>query len=228
MKRAPLPVLLLFATFAVDAAAQSASLLRAVPAPAPPGVAVAPPISAEQVSLIKLAEPPSYRLHDLVHIKVNEAIVNRVNARINGRRDIKYQYSLEDWIVMLNEGTLRPDDDIRAQTPGIDFQSLTTNQKQFQFNRDDMLRYSLQAEVVEVRPNGNLVIEANKEVSVNNEVYQYRLSGVISPLDIDPLLRMIDSTHVASPRIDLRQLGQARDGLKRGWFSTFLDWFNPF
>lgn len=213
---------------AADAVAQSASLLRPVVTPPPPGVLVAPPVSAEQVSLIKLAEPPTYKLHDLIHIKVNETIVNRINARINRRRDTKYEYSVEDFIVLLDDMTLGADNNIRAQTPGIDFQALNTDQKQFQFNRDDTLRYSIQAEVVEVRPNGNLVLEANGEVSVNNDVYQYKLSGIVSPMDIDPLLRFVDSGHVASKRVDLRQLGQARDGLKRGWFSTFLDWFNPF
>jgi flagellar L-ring protein precursor FlgH len=227
LRKAPIAAWGVAVLLAAAAAGQSASLLRSPPPP-PPGVALAPPVTLDDVSLVKLAPPPAFRLHDLVHIQVNESIVNRINARINSRRNIQYDYSLEDWILLLNDGSLNADNRVRAQTPGVDFSALTQNQKQYQFNRDDVLRYSLQAEVVEIRPNGNLVLEANGEVSVNNDVYQFRMSGVVDPRDVDPVSRTVDSTRVASRRLDLRELGQARDALKRGWFATFLDWFNPF
>lgn len=208
--------------------AQSANLLRPQNYTAPAGTPIYRPVTLDEVSLIKLPAPPTYQLHDLVHIQVNETIVNRIQAQLNRRRNNQYNYSLDDFIVILDGLRLRADETIRTERPSIDFEALTNEQKQFQFNRNDILRYSLQAEVVEIRPNGNLLLEANGEVSVNNEIYTYRMSGLINPLDIDPVTRAIDSGRVASKRLDLTVTGAARDGLKRGYISALIDWFQPF
>jgi flagellar L-ring protein precursor FlgH len=206
---------------------QSANLLRPQAYLSPPGTPINRPATLDQVSLVMLPAPPQYRLHDLIHIQVNETIVNRVNAQLNKRRNNQFRYSVDDFILILDNLRLRADNTIRDEKPGINVNALNTEQKQFQFNRNDILRYAVQAEVVEIRPNGNLVLEANGEVSVNNEIYIYKLSGIASPLDIDPRKRVIDSNHVASKRLDLNVKGAARDGLKRGFISAFIDWFQP-
>lgn len=218
----------LLGPWTVDARAQSASLFRRESLAPPPGVILAPPVRVDDISLVKLPPPPTYELHDLINIQVNETIINQTNARINKRRSIVYDYAVTDFILLLQGLRLRADDTIQTERPSAKIASLNQDQKQFQFNRNDILRYSLQAEVVEVRPNGTLVLEANGEVSVNNEVYQYRMSGVIDAKDVDPIERSVDSTRVAAKRLDLKQVGPTRDTLKRGFIAAFLDWFAPF
>jgi flagellar L-ring protein precursor FlgH len=213
---------------ASTASGQSANLLRPQAYLSPPGTPIHRPATLDQVSLIMLPAPPQYQLYDLVHIQVNETIVNRVNAQLNKRRNNQFEYSFEDFILLLDNLRLRADNTIRTERPGIDISALNTEQKQFQFNRNDILRYALQSTVVEIRPNGNLVLEANGEVRVNNELYVYKLSGIASPLDIDPAKRVIDSGHLADRKIELNQRGAARDGLKRGYITTLIDWFQPF
>ncbi|MBX9654475.1 flagellar basal body L-ring protein FlgH, partial [bacterium] len=71
------------------------------------------------------------------------------------------------------------------------------------------------------------VLEASGEVSVNNEVYTYKMTGIVSPKDIDPRDRSVESTYVQSRRIDLRVVGAARDALKRGYITALLEWFQP-
>ncbi|MBY0586072.1 flagellar basal body L-ring protein FlgH [bacterium] len=214
-------------TITTSALGQSANLLRPQAYLSPPGTPINRPATLDQVSLIMLPAPPQYQLHDLIHIQVNETIVNRVNAQLNKRRNNQFKYSVDDFILLLDNLRLRADNTIRDEKPGVNVTALNTEQKQFQFNRNDILRYAVQAEVVEIRPNGNLVLEANGEVSVNNEIYIYKLAGIASPLDIDPRKRVIDSNHVASKRLDLNVKGAARDGLKRGFITAFIDWFQP-
>ena len=211
---------------AVPAWGQSASLVRMQVA-SPPGVPIYRPVSVDEISLVRLPPAPTYGLHDSIHIKVNETIINRVNAQLNKRRNTRIGYGLEDFIVILNGLRLRDDSTIRDERPAIDIVATGTEQKQFQFNRNDILRYELQADVVEVKPNGNLVLEASGEVSVNNEVYTYKMTGICSPKDIDPRNRTIDSTFVQAKKLDLKVVGAARDALKRGYITAFLEWFQP-
>lgn len=212
---------------AVPALGQSASLTR----PhyySPPGTPIYRPVTVDQISLTKLPAPPQYQLHDLVHIEVNETIINRIQAQLNKRRNNSYTFGLDDWVLILDGLRLRADQTIRSETPSIVIRELMNEQKQYQFNRNDILRYDMEAEIVEIRPNGTLVLEAFSETSVNNEVYQIRFSGIVSPADIDPSDRSIDSTYVTSKQLDLRVVGPARDTLKRGFITAFIEWFNPF
>ena len=181
----------------VPAMGQSASLTRMHVA-SPPGVPIYRPVSVEEVSLVRLPPAPTYELHDSVHIRVNETILNRVQAQLNKRRNTQISYTLEDFIVILQGLRLQDDSTIRSQQPAISLNAIGQEQKQFQFNRNDILKYELQADVVEVKPNGNLVLEASGEVSVNNEVYTYRMTGVVNPQDISPRDRSVDSTYIQS------------------------------
>lgn len=210
----------------VPAWGQSASLVR-MQVMSPPGVPIHRPVSVDEVSLVRLPPAPTYQLHDSIHIRVTETIINRVNAQLNKRRNTRIGYGLEDFIVILSGLRLRDDSTIRNERPAIDIVATDTEQKQFQFNRNDILKYELQADVVEIKPNGNLVLEASGEVSVNNEVYTYKMTGIVSPKDIDPRDRSVESTYVQSRRIDLRVVGAARDALKRGYITALLEWFQP-
>src|SRR5690606_31519650 len=123
---------------------------------------------------------------------------------------------------------LRADQAIRDQAPAIDISALNNIRNSMQFNRTDRLNYSIQAEVAEVKPNGNLVIEAHGKVAVNNEVATYRLSGIISQADVNPLTRSINSSRIANKQILLEQVGPIRDSIKRGILTRVLDIFQIF
>ena len=55
-----------------------------------------------------------------------------------------------------------------------------------QTSRQTVLTTSLSARVVEVMPNGNLVIEGTKDILVNSERQWVLVRGVIRPSDLGP------------------------------------------
>lgn len=120
------------------------------------------------------------------------------------------------------------DEAIREQTPGFDVTAVNNLQTTSQFTRNDALKFSIQATIAEVKPNGTLVLEAHGAVGVNNEVSTYKLEGVIDPRDVDMRTRSIGSEFIASKRIEVLQVGPTRDSIKRGWFVRFIDMFSLF
>ena len=50
----------------------------------------------------------------------------------------------------------------------------------------DALTFRIAAAVVDIRPNGNLVIEARREIRINEEVWMQSLTGVIDRKSIGP------------------------------------------
>ena len=77
------------------------------------------------------------------------------------------------------------------------------------------------ATVVEVLPNGHLVVVGEKQVGLNQNVDVLRFSGTIDPRDIQPG-SIVSSTQVANARIQSRGRGAQDEALTVGWLSRFF------
>jgi flagellar L-ring protein precursor FlgH len=89
------------------------------------------------------------------------------------------------------------------------------------------LQFVISAEVVDIRPNGNLVVEAHKKVQDNEDVWDQAISGVIRPQDVLPNNTVL-SENVAELMINKREVGHVRDGYRRGWLTRLYDRFSIF
>lgn len=91
----------------------------------------------------------------------------------------------------------------------------------------DSLTFTIAAHIVDIRPNGNLIIQADQEIVINEEVWQQSLTGEVARASIG-VDRTVRSTEVANLRIEKRALGFVRDGYQRGWFTKWYDKWKPF
>ena len=94
-------------------------------------------------------------------------------------------------------------------------------------SRDETMTASITARVMEVLPNGNLVIEGTRKIRVNNETQNIVLSGVIRPMDISPDNTVL-STYIANARIAYTGNGPVSDKQRPGWLARVLDLVWPF
>lgn len=82
-------------------------------------------------------------------------------------------------------------------------------------------------QVVDVLPNGNLVIEGLREISFSKERQFAALHGVVRPYDIAPDNTVLSSS-VADARIEIVSDGTLTDAQKKGWLLRMNDKINPF
>jgi flagellar L-ring protein precursor FlgH len=80
---------------------------------------------------------------------------------------------------------------------------------------------SIAVVVVEVLPNGHLLIAGEKQIGVNANVDVLRFSGQVDPLLIQPG-NSIESTKIANVRIEHRGRGAQADAQQMGWLSRFF------
>lgn len=83
------------------------------------------------------------------------------------------------------------------------------------------------ARIVDIRPNGNLVLEARKTMRVDDELVENSLTGTVRAEDIPPN-NVVLSEKLAELSINRRTVGHVRDSYKRGWLTRFWDGVNPF
>jgi flagellar L-ring protein precursor FlgH len=91
----------------------------------------------------------------------------------------------------------------------------------------DALTFRIGAAVVDIRPNGNLVLEARREIRINEEVWMQSLTGVVRRQSIGPD-RTVRSDEVAELRIEKRERGFINDAYTRGWLTRWYGKWKPF
>ena len=93
--------------------------------------------------------------------------------------------------------------------------------------REGLLQATITARVVEVLPNGNLIVESRKEITVNRERQILILKGRIRPEDINGN-NTIMSTYVADAKIFYTGAGVVNDKQGQGWLVRAMDKVWPF
>ncbi|MEO8542369.1 MAG: flagellar basal body L-ring protein FlgH [Betaproteobacteria bacterium] len=81
--------------------------------------------------------------------------------------------------------------------------------------------------VVDVLPNGHLVVTGEKQIGVNQNVDVLRFSGTVDPLAIQAG-GLVSSTQVANVRIESRGRGAQNEAQTVGWIARFFMALLPF
>jgi flagellar L-ring protein precursor FlgH len=106
----------------------------------------------------------------------------------------------------------------KSATSALSNLANATNNQQLQgqgtTSRGNTLTTTVTAEVTDVLPNGNLVIQGQKEIAVNSEKQVITVRGIIRPDDLSPL-NSIPSDRVARMEILVNGKGVVNDAVKR-------------
>jgi flagellar L-ring protein precursor FlgH len=81
--------------------------------------------------------------------------------------------------------------------------------------------------VVDVLPNGNLVVEGAKIIRTNQEDQYAYMRGVVRPVDI-AADNTISSTKIADAQVEFIPAGQLTDAQKKGWLLRAWEKVKPF
>jgi flagellar L-ring protein precursor FlgH len=95
----------------------------------------------------------------------------------------------------------------------------------FRSQRDFTTRMT--ASVVDVLPNGNLVISGRKNVVVAGDERILIVSGIVRPYDVSPD-NTVQSRYIADFRIDYEGIGQEQAFTRQGFFGRFMNKVWPF
>jgi len=165
------------------------------------------------------------RLHDTITVIVDEKTQVTSDAQMQRRKQAQLNAELKNWIKMQGMN-LKPD----AMNDG-DLHVNGTLQGQFraQGNLDtrDSMKFRIAAEIVDIRPNGYLVIEAHRSIRNNDEQWKQSISGIVRPDDILPNNTVL-SEDIAELQIHKEEEGHVRDGYRRGWMYKLFDRYGLF
>jgi flagellar L-ring protein precursor FlgH len=202
-----------------EARAQSSSLYG------PPGKRRPLTLEATSWYYIKPDEPPEIQLNDLITVIVDQKSQYINQTMLMRRQQANMDAELQKWLEFKHFGLGKAP--MASGNPGVQGLYNLQNQIQANLRQADGLQFRVGATVVDIRPNGNLVIEAHGRQNWNHEIMEMAISGIIRRQDVLPNNTIL-SEDVAELQLYARQEGYIRDSWRRGWLWLFLDRHKPF
>jgi flagellar L-ring protein FlgH len=167
------------------------------------------------VSVAVVADPRARAIGDILTIVVQEQTLIRNEERTERRNDTSLAARLEAY--SLSDSTFKSN-----VLPRIDIRKEQDFQGEARQNSNSDVRASIAVVVIDVQPNGNLVVAGARSVGVNDETRTLRISGLVRQLDITPG-NTIPSALVADARISITGEGGNTRAVTRGPVGQLFD-----
>lgn len=218
-----LSIPLVAALIASGADAQSL-FLRPIAAPVTPAGEPDPAAPLRAVSMIAIAppEPRTYAIHDLITIIVDESSRSSSDQTLETEKQYQTGAGINaaiDPIELLNlrlrQGSLR------TQTL-IDADADREYTGEGAYERQDRFTARITAQVIDVKPNGTLVLEARKQIVRDEEISTLVLTGLCRAEDVT-LSNTILSSQLANLFVAQHNEGEVRKSATKGLIPTVLD-----
>ncbi len=201
------------------------SLLRAQLATAP--IETRNTLEAVSFFHVPPPQPRTIAKHDLVTIIIREESSAKSNAKTDITRESEFEAKLEEFIKLSLSNLEIEGGGIGPVPPSIKASGTRSFQGDGKLDRKDSFIARIQAEVIDVKPNGTLVLQARKRIKTDEEEQFFVLSGICRADDVTADNSVL-STQLFDMELAKSTRGPIGDSVKRGAVHKFLDWLNPF
>jgi flagellar L-ring protein precursor FlgH len=189
-------------------------------------LSLAAPVAAQNpyvragANVSSIADLKARNVGDILTITVQEVTSVRNQEKVERSQDTTLAARLEAY--NLSDRTFESN-----ELPRIDIRKEEDFNGEAKQNSDSDVRARIAVVVVDVQPNGNLVVAGMRTVTVNDETRTLRISGLVRSLDVTPS-NTVTSSQVADARIAITGEGGNTRQVTRGPLGEFIDtliWF---
>jgi len=171
------------------------------------------------------APPKTFKPGDLLTIIVREQRKWEADADLETKNKYDVQSTL-DAFVKPTQGGIGASE-FRRGKPNIDYSFNQKLKKEGDSQREDRLTTRLTAEVIDVKPNGLLVLEGRAKIVHDEETSEITLTGTCRKEDVTADNTVL-STQVADKEVVVSNKGALRSAASRGWIAKLVDLLKPF
>lgn len=165
------------------------------------------------------------RKGDIITIVISETASASKEASTDTSRGSTINAGMPNFMGLENTGFLK--NNLGDLSKLINANVESTYQGSGSTSRKENLNATITARVVEVIPNGNLMIEGRRNVKVNDEDQEIVLEGIVRPRDI-AADNTVNSIYVADAKITYSGRGIISDRQRPGWLMNIVDKVWPF
>jgi len=186
-----------------------------------------PELATSSLFYVSPSQPKSFSVHDIIHVIVNETSSASSSQSLETTKETTQENDLNSIIDPLQLLELRLQAAAVQNLSLLDLETSAEFTGEGQYDRSDQLRARIAAEVVDVKPNGTLILHARKTVGTDEERQTITLTGTARSQDIteeDTIL----SSQLANLEVGVVNEGEVRKGAKKGVITKALEWLFNF
>ncbi len=162
-----------------------------------------------------IADLRARNVGDILTVLIKEEHSVKNEEKVERRQDTSLAARLETY-------TLSDKTFLSNTLPRIEIRKESDFNGEAKQNSGSDVRASIAVVVVDVQPNGNLVVAGTRSVTVNDETRTLRVSGLVRPLDVTTS-NTIGSAQVADARISISGEGANTRQITRGPVGQLFD-----
>lgn len=162
-----------------------------------------------------LADLRARNVGDILTVTIQEQTSVKNEEKVQRRNDTSLAARLESF-------TLKENAFSDAALPKFEVRKESDYNGEAKQNSGSEVRASIAVVVIDVQPNGNLVIAGTRSVTVNDETKTLKISGLVRPLDVTPS-NTVGSAQVADARIAITGDGANTRQVTRGPVGQLFD-----
>jgi flagellar L-ring protein precursor FlgH len=210
-------IALILAVAFLAPAASAQSMLRDADDDKPASLTAPPAEPLKETSLIQVEapKPKDFAVHDLVTIIVSEQHKASSEAKLDTKKDTSLKAKLSKFpdLAAFLEANLQQG----GSTPIVeaDVSSGTTFKGDGKYETKEGLTDKITATVIDVKPNGTLVLEARRTISKDEQTQTLVLSGVCRRDDVTDNNSVL-SSQLAELTVGVETTGAVKEAAKKG------------
>lgn len=173
---------------------------------------------------IEAPEAREFAENDLVTIIISERSKTQRNQKLESKKEYDLDAKITAWIRLMEllEARAVPDGKSQSQLPSVGAELESDFKGDGKYGREDTLTDRIQARVVEVKPNGTLLLEARRSLKTDEEGQEVVLSGMCRQEDITDS-NTVQSNQLYDLQLNVQNTGQVKKAGEKGLIPRVLD-----
>jgi flagellar L-ring protein precursor FlgH len=185
---------------------------------------LAPAIAAHSFTAVAPPDPLRFAVHDLITVIIRESTSTDFEASLDTNKETKIDGELSDFpdlnLRKLIDFQLTAGEMTEPVKVGLDYSNEFKGDGSY--SRSENITGRITAQIIDVKPNGLLVLEARKFIQSDKETLDLVLTGTCRPEDV-AVDNTVLSTVLYDLRLDKQHTGELRGSTKKGLFTKVLE-----
>lgn len=161
-----------------------------------------------------------YKVRDTITVNVSIDDTIQFSKKQDYKRDVSWLNAFKSFITHFGG--------VNQTQPNVELESSNEFKSNGQKQGTSRIRLEVPCEVVEIMPNGDLVIDGTRTIKADENNAMIRIGGRVNPKYISPLTDSVFSERILGLDVKTFFEGPLADNEKRGFLGKILDKFKLF
>lgn len=176
---------------------------------------------------VRPPDPATFQLHDLITIIVVENSRWRSEQTLETDKDFSISATLDAFLSAAELLTFRLENGVGSSLSLVEAAADKEFSGDGEYERRDRISDRITATVIDVKPNGVLVLEATRTLQIDDETTVLVLSGMCETRDITRE-GVVQSSQLANLTLSIQHEGALREAASKGWLTRAVEALFPF